>query len=267
MDYKLSGIGFIGVLSSVIAGYFFSSFALLDDYTGLVVACVFALIYLTSAALRVLTIEEKWQAATLIALDMVVFSASFTSAFSIWFVLALAVGGTWLFAAWKNGRRATGNMLKVRLRDLGHAFVRPALHAMLFLAIATYLSLVNPKTITVPRALVAESVRSVMDKIGTDIVAKITETDLSAEQSESLIDKVITAMHKAANGVVQQVPEEARAPLLIGVGIMAFLLVNSVTGFLIPIITLFLWVAVRLLLRIGFISIRTEKAEKETIIA
>lgn len=267
MDYKLSGIGFIGILSSGIAGYFFSSFALLGDYAGLVIACVFALIYLASAAVRVLAIDEKWQAATLIAIDMGVFSASFTSAFSIWFGIALLVCGIWLFSAWQRGRKATDNMVRIRLQDLGSAFIRPALHAILFLAIATYLSLVNPKTITVPRALIAESVRSMMSSMGEGIMEKLTERKLSPEQTEGAIDRAITLIHKAADGIVRQVPEEARTALVIGIGIIAFLLVNSVTGVLIPVIALFLWIAVRLLLRIGFISIRTEKAEKETIIA
>lgn len=267
MDYKLSGIGFIGILASALAGYFFSSFALLNDYAGLVIACVFALIYLASAAVRVLAVSEKWQIATLIAIDMGVFAASFTNAFSIWFGLALAVCGTWLFAAWRRGRRATDNMVKIRLRDLGPAFVRPALHAILFLAIATYLSLVNPKTISVPRAFIAESVQSVMTSMGKGVIEKLTEGKLSEDESKGVIDKTITLMHKVTNGIVDQVPEEARSALLIGIGIIAFLLVNSVTGFLIPIIALFLSMAVRLLLRIGFISIRTEKAEKETIIA
>ncbi len=267
MDYKMTVIGALGVLTSALMGYFFSSFALLNDYRALTIASVLALIYLALVTLRMLVIDQAWQSGILIALDLGLFAVSFNGHFSPWLIIGIIISGIWLFVAWQKGKYEVENMVRIRLRELGAGFIRSSLHALLFLLIASYLSLVNPKTIHIPRSLVAESVQSVMASVGQKFIAKMTSVPETPEAEADLAEKAITAIHAGISKIIETVPEEARPGLLIGIGIIVFLLVNSLTGLLVPLIVFFLWMVVGLLLRINFITIRTEKVDKEIISA
>lgn len=260
-------IGALGVLTSALMGYFFASFALLNDYKALTIASVLALIYLALVTLRMLVIKKAWQSGALIVLDLGLFAVSFNGHFSPWFMLGIVIAGAWLFSAWKKGGYEVENMVQIRLRELGAGFIRSSLHALLFLLIASYLSLVDPKTIRIPRSLVAESVQSVMTSVGQKFIAKMTSLPQTPETEADLKEKAITAIHAGISKIIDTVPEEARAGLLVGIGIIVFLLVNSLTGLLIPVIVFFLWMVVGLLLRINFITIRTEKVDKEIVSA
>ena len=268
MDYKMAGVGLLGAFASGIFGYFFSSFAIGGDYSALTASCVVALIYLALVTLRMLVIDVPWQSGTLIGLDMAVFAASFVGSLSLWFVLACAIAGSWLFSAWKSGKRAVNNMVRIRLRDLGPGFVRSSLHAILFLGIATYLSLIDPNRLAVPRTFITQSVNKAMSGPGKGIFDELTKQYPATPGAEAgIAEKTAGMIHGAAQRFIDRIPPEARTALLIGFGIILFLLVNSFTGFVIPLVVLFLWATISLLLRLDFITIRTEKVDKETITA
>ena len=265
MDYRMTAIGTLGVFTSAIMGYFFASFTLVNDYRALTVACILALVYLALVTLRMLVVEKPWHCGALIVLDLGLFSVSFNEHFSPWLVIGVMIAGIWLFAAWRKGRYEVDNMVKIRLRELGNGFIRPSLHALLFLLIASYVSLVNPQTIGIPRTLVAESVRNVMAGVGQKFIGKMTNGPQTPETSAGLEERAVAVIYAGLDRVISAVPEEARVGLLVGIGIVVFLLVNTMTGFVIPPIVFFLWMIVGLLLRINFITIRTEKVDKEIV--
>ncbi len=262
----MATIGLLGASTSALFGYFFSSFAIGGDYTALTISGVVALVYLAIVTLRMLVIDAPWQSRTLIVLDLALFTASFVGSISIWFVLACATSGFWQFMAWKSGKKAMNNMVRIRLRDLGPGFVRSSLHAILFLMIATYLSFIDPTRLAVSQTLVRQSVQSVMNGAGKGIFDEIIKQYPAPQADASgFANRVANIIHGAAQKFIDTVPPQARTALLIGLGIILFLLVNSFTGFITPIIVLFLWATISLLLRLNFITIRTEKVDKETI--
>ncbi len=262
----MATIGLLGAFTSALFGYFFSLFAIGGNYTALIISGVVALVYLTLVTVRMLIIDAPWQSAALIVLDLALFTASFVGSISIWFVLACAITGIWFFIAWKSGKKAVNNMVRVRLRDLGPGFVRSSLHAILFLMIATYLSFIDPTRIAVSQALVRQSVHSVMNGVGKSAFDEILKRyPVPQADAPGLTDRVAGIIHGTAQKLIDTVPPQARTAFLIGLGIILFLLVNSFTGFVIPIVVLFLWGAISLLLRLNFITIRTEKVDKETI--
>lgn len=267
VDYAMATIGIAGVFAFAVFGWLFAAFALGNHYSALTSASIAGLIYLVAATVRMLVIEKSWQAAVLIMADIALFALSFAGHLSPWIILACAVSGIWLFFAWRSGRRSIANMVKIRLQDLGRGFVRASLHAVLFLAIASYFSLVNPANLAVPREFIASSFERVMQDGGREIVERIAEKPLSAEEEASVTARAINGTHRAINGLISRIPPTARTGLLIGLGIIVFLLINSVTGLLIPLVTAFVWASIGLLLRLGFISMKTEKVDKETIIA
>ncbi len=267
IDYKTAGIGIVSGFAFAAFGWFFAAFAIGNQYGALTAAGVVALLYLVSATVRMLVIEKATVAAGLIAIDIALFALSFASNFSGWLFVACAIAWLWLFKAWQNGKKAVGNMVKIHMQELGRSFVRTSLHAMLFLTIAVYLSLLDPAKLAVSRAFIESSVSSTMKNGGAEFLKRIADAPLSERETASVTDKVVSGIYKAANDAITTIPAEARTGILIGLGLVAFLLLNSVTGLAIPLITGFVWVSVRLLLRLKFITIVTEKIDKETITA
>lgn len=265
MNYKLDIIAGMGVVTSAALGYFFSWFALTNDYHSLIIAAVIALIYIALFTLRMLLIERAGSAAGFIALDLIVFITSFAYHWSLWLFLGAVVAGAWLFLAWCLGRMSLKNMVHIRLASLNSGFIKSSFRAILFLCIATYLSLIDPAQLAVSRVFIASSIQTALSGANTNIIEHITGRPVKSEENAQIIERTINALHAAGNQLIDRVPPQFKLAFLGGLGIIVFLLISSIITFLIPIVTGFVWCFIQLLLRIRFITIKIEKADKETI--
>lgn len=265
MNYKLNIIAGFGVLTSAALGYFFSWFALTNDYRSLVVSAAIALIYIALITLRMLVTHRASSALGFIILDLVVFTASFAYHLSLWLIISAAIAGIWLFHAWRAGRQSVNNMVIIRLPQLSRGFMASSFRAIVFLCIATYLSLVNPAELAVSRAIISSSIQNAMSRADADFMQKMIGRDIPLEETSSVTEKIITAFHTVSNRFLEYVPPQFKTALLVGLGIIIFLLISSLTTFLIPLIMGFVWCFIQLLLRVGFITIQKERVEKETI--
>ena len=253
------------MLTATALGYFFSSFALTNDYPSLVIAAVIALVYIALFTLRMLVINHAGSAAGFIALDCIVFITSFAYHFSLWLFAGAAVAGIWLFHAWRLGKASLKNMVIIRLHDLSNNCVKSSFRAILFLCIAAYLSLVDPTQLAVSRAFIASSIQNTLSGANANIIEHITGRPTKSEEKARIIERAANAVHEAGNQIINRVPPQLKPALLVGLGIIIFLLISSIITVLIPIVMAFVWCFIKLLLKIQFITIKTEKVDKETI--
>lgn len=265
MNHTLNIIAGLGVATSAALGYFFSWFALTNDYRSLVIAAAIALVYIALITLRMLVVRRALLALGFIIADLIVFTASFAYHLSLWLIIGAAIAGIWLFYAWRAGRQSVNNMVVIRIPGLSHGFMKSSLRAILFLCIATYLSLIDPSQLAVSRAFIASSIQTALSGANTNIIQQITGRPIQSEESARIIERAINAFHAAGNHIINRVPPPLKPALLVGLGIIIFLLISNITTLLIPIVTSFVWFCIQLLLRIQFITIKTEKADKETI--
>ena len=266
MHPEIMAIGALGAVTAGAFGWFFSWYAMLGGSGTLVIAVVFALLYISFLTLRMLVTENRTHAWILIACDLVLFLLPFTHNVSIWLFVAAGIANLWLYAAWRQGRQSISNMLHIRLKELSHGFIKSAFRAVLFLGIATYLSLVDPSRIAVSRTLIASSLEGMMNGANKGIVQQIVGRDITPEESASVIEKIANGIHTGANAFIERIPPNAKTGLLIGIGIIVFLLASSLINLFIPLVMGFVWCVLQLLLRLNFITITTEKADKETIV-
>ena len=266
MHPEIMAIGALGAITAGAFGWFFSWYATLGGYGSLVIAVVFALLYISFFTLRMLVTENRIHAGTLIGCDLVLFLLPFLGEFSPWLAATAGVTAVWLFAAWREGRSATENMVHIRLKELSHGFIKSAFRAVLFLGIGSYLSLVNPERIAVSQELVSKSLSSMMGNANTGIIQQIIGRPITPEESAGAIERISAGLHTGIDGFVKRVPPKAKTGLLIGLGVIVFLLASSLINILIPLVMGFVWCVLQLLLKLNFITITTEKAEKETIV-
>lgn len=259
-------IGAVGALTAGAFGWFFSWYATLGGNGTLAIAALFALLYISFLTLRMLVTERRDHAWILIACDLVLFLLPFIGNLSVWLFAAAGIANFWLYLAWREGRRSTENMLHIRLRELSHGFIKSAFRAVLFLGIATYLSLVDPAHIAVSRARIAESLQSMMSGANRGIIQQIVGRELTPEESAKAIERTAYGVHTAARAFVEKIPPQAKTGLLVGIGVIIFLLASSLINLFIPPVMGFVWCVLQLLLRLNFITITTEKADKETIV-
>lgn len=265
MNYKRDIIVGVGVLTSAALGYFFSWFALTNDYTALAIAAVIALVYIALVTLRILVVHRALPALGFIILDLIVFTASFAYHLSLWLVIGAAIAGIWLFLAWRAGRQSVNNMVVIRIPALSHGCIKSSFRAIVFLCIATYLSLVNPAELAVSRAVIASSIQTAVSRADANFMQNMIGRDIPPEDTSRVTEKIITAFHTVGNRFLAYVPQQFKTALLVGLGIIIFLLVSSFTTILIPIVISFIWCFIQLLFRAGFITIKTEQVGKETI--
>ncbi len=260
-------IGALGAITAGAFGWFFSWYAMIGGYGSLVIAVIFALLYISFFTLRMLVTDNRIHAGTLIGCDLVLFLLPFIGHFSPWLGAAAGVTAVWLFAAWREGRRSTENMMHIRLKELSHGFVKSTFRAVLFLGIAAYLSLVDPARIAVSRTLIADSLKNMAgNEANRGIIEQIAGRKITPEETAGTIDRIADGMHTAAEAVIGKVPPKAKTGLLIGLGIIIFLLASSLINLLIPLVMGFVWCVLQLLLKLDFITMTTEKADKETIV-
>lgn len=266
MPSEMIVIGALGVIASGAFGWFFAWFSLVGGYSSLILAIIFALIYLALFTVRMLITKRKEHAGAFIACDILVFLLSFAGHFSLWLAIAGIVTAIWLYTAWHEGRRSTDNMLRIRLKGLAHGFVKSSFRAVLFLGIASYLSLVNPDRIAVSRTFIANSIASTIDTTNQSIIEQVVGRPITAEESSNAIKRVSTGLHAGINALIATVPPQAKTALLVGIGIIVFLLASSLTSVLMPLVMLSVWGVMQLLLRFKIITIKTEKADREVIV-
>lgn len=257
----------MGIIAAGLFGYFFSGFALTNGYGSLMLAAVCGSMYIALFSLRMLITERVRTAALCIALDMIAFSASFFNNASLWLVVSAALAALWLLSAWRAGRSAINNMVRVKIYNLGAAFIKPSLRAILFLCIASYLSLVNPAHIGVSRAMIASFAQTVNSDYGNALMRQITDQPFTPETTDRAINKATDTVHALFNKIISLVPPNLKTTLLIGMGIILFLLLGSTVSLTIPLVNGLVWLFITLLLRAGFIKIKTEAVNKETIVA
>ncbi len=266
MHPEIMAIGALGAMTAGAFGWFFSWYATIGGYDSLIIAVVFALLYISFFTLRMLVTENRRQMAGLIACDLVLFLLPFVGNFSPWLAATAGITGIWLFAAWRQGRRQIENMMHIRLKELAYGFIKSTFRAVLFLGIATYLSLVDPKSIAVSRTLIEKSLNNMMSDANKGFMEQIVGREITPEESADAISRIANGIHAAAETVIGKVPPKAKSGILVGVGIVIFLLASSLINILIPLVMGFVWCVLRLLLKLNFITITTEKADKETIV-
>ncbi len=266
MHPEIMAIGALGAITAGAFGWFFLWYATIGGYGSLVIAVIFALLYISFFTLRMLVTENRIHAGTLIGCDLVLFLLPFIGHFSPWLAATAGIAAVWLFAAWREGRRSTENMVQIRLKELSHGFIKSSFRAVLFLGIASYLSLVNPERIAVSRALIESSLNGMVSGANKGFLQQIVGREITPEESADAVGRIANGMHAAADAVIGKVPQKAKGGILIGVGIVIFLLASGLINLLIPLVMGFVWCVLRLLLRLDFITIRTEKADKETIV-
>jgi hypothetical protein len=157
-------------------------------------------------------------------------------------------------------------MMHIQLKGLAHGFIKSTFRAVLFLGIATYLSLVNPERIAVSRTLIASSLEGMMNGANRGVIQQIVGRDISPEESATVIQKITDGIDVGTRAFLNKVPPQAKTGILIGLGVIIFLLASSFVAILIPVVMGFVWCVLQLLLRLDFITITTEKADKETIV-
>ena len=266
MHPEVIAIGTLGIIASGAFGWFFAWYATIGGYSSLIIAIIFALIYLALFTVRILITKKPAHAWTLITGDLVVFLLSFAGHFSLWLVVTGIVTALWLFAAWREGRRSIDNMLRIRLKGFAHGFIKLSFRAVLFLGIASYLSLVNPDRIAVSRALVSETIASAIGSANKSILEQVVGRPISPEESSTAIERVSAGLYTGINALIATVPPQAKTALLVGIGIIVFLLASSLTSVLMPLVMLFVWGVMQLLLHFKIITIKTEKADREVIV-
>lgn len=266
MHPEILAIGALGTITAGAFGWFFSWYAIIGDYSSLVIAIVCALLYISFFTLRMLVTERKIHAWILIACDLILFLLPFIFHFSFWLLVIGGITNAWLYFAWREGRRSTDNMLRIRLKGLAHGFIASTFRAILFLGIATYLSLVNPEHIALSRTLITNSLQGMMNGANRGVIQQIVGKDITPEESAIVIQKITDGVDKGTRAFLDKIPSEAKTGILIGLGVIIFLLASGLLTLFIPLIIAFVWVIVRLLLRLKFITITIEKAEKETIV-
>lgn len=266
MHPEIMAIGALGAITAGAFGWFFSWYATIDGYGSLVIAVIFALLYISLFTLRMLVTPRPLHAYVLIACDLVLFLLPFISHFSLWLLVTAGIVSLWLYLAWREGRRATDNMMRIQLKGLAQGFIKSTFRAVLFLGIATYLSLVNPERIAVSRTLIASSLEGMMNGANRGVIQQIVGKDITPEESAAVIKKITDGIDTGARAFLDNVPPKAKTGILIGLGVIIFLLASSFVSILIPLVMGFVWCVLQLLLKLNFITITTEKADKETIV-
>ena len=179
MHPEIITIGALGTIAAGAFGWFFSWYATIGGYDSLAIAVIFALLYISFFTLRMLVTKNRTHAGMFIACDLVLFVLPFIGHFSPWLTATAVITAIWLFAAWREGRRSTDNMLRIRLKGLTHGFITSTFRAVLFLGIATYLSLVDPSRIAVSRTLIAGSLEGMMSGANRGVIQQIIGRDIS----------------------------------------------------------------------------------------
>ena len=266
MHPEIMAIGALGTIMAGAFGWFFSWYATVGGYGSLVIAIVFALLYISFFTLRMLVTTRPLHAWILIACDLIFFLLPFLGQFSLWLLAIGGITNLWLYLAWREGRRSTDNMMHIQLKGLAHGFIKSTFRAMLFLGIATYLSLVNPERIAISRTLIASSLENIMNGGNRGVIQQIVGRDISPEESAMVIQKITNGIDGGTRAFLAKVPPQAKTGILIGLGVIIFLLASSFVAIFIPLIMGFVWTIFQLLLRLNFITITTEKADKETIV-
>ncbi len=265
MHPEIMAIGALGAITAGAFGWFFSWYATIGGYGSLIIAVIFALLYISFFTLRMLITERSIHAWIFIACDLILFILPFINYFSLWLLIVAGIVNLWLYLAWREGRRATDNMVRIRLRGLAHGFIKSTSRAVLFLGIATYLSLVNPEQIAVSRTLIASSLEGMMNGANRGVIQQIVGRDISPEESATAIQKITDGIDTGVRAFIGEIPPQAKTGILIGLGVIIFLLASSFINIFIPLVMGFVWCVLRLLLKLDFITITTEKADKETI--
>lgn len=266
MHPEIMAIGALGAMTAGAFGWFFSWYATIGGYDSLAIAVIFALLYISFFTLRMLVTENRTHIASLIACDLVLFLLPFMGHFSPWLAATGGIAGIWLFAAWRQGRAQIENMMHIRIKELTYGFIKSVFRAVLFLGIATYLSLIDPSRIAVSRTLIQNSLSNMMSGANKGFMEQIVGRKITPEESAGVINQVANGVHAAAEAMLGKVPPKARGGILVGIGIILFLLISSFINLLIPLVMGFVWCVLQLLLKLNFITITTEKADKETII-
>ncbi len=267
MPYKFAIIAGTGVVAAAAFGYFFSNFALTNGYGFLIIAIICGIMYIALFSLRMLITERTRIAALCIALDMICFAIFFFNNASLWLVASAALAALWLLSAWRAGRNAINNMVRVKIYNLGTIFIKPSLRAILFLSIASYLSLVNPAHIAVSREMIGSLTQTINSDYGNALMQQITDQPLTPETSNTIINKTVDTIQTILNKIINLVPPNLKTALLIGIGIIIFLLLGSTVSLVAPLVNGLVWLFLILLLRADFIKIKIEAVNKETIVA
>lgn len=265
MHPEIMAIGALGAMTAGAFGWFFSWYATIGGYDSLVIAIIFALLYISFFTLRMLVTTRPLHAWVLIACDLILFLLPFLGHFSLWLLVAAGITNLWLYLAWQGGRHSINNMMRIRLKGLAHGFITSTFRAVLFLGIATYLSLVNPDRIALSRTLIASSLEGMMNGANRGVIQQIVGKDITPEESATVIQKITDGIDRGARAFLDTVPPQAKTGILIGLGVIIFLLASSFVSILTPLVMGFVWCVLQLLLRLNFITITTEKADKETI--
>ncbi len=267
MHYKFILIAACGAFTAAALGYFFSDFALTNSYASLITASICALMYLALFSLRMLITPRARIAILWIIVDLLLFTASFFNHFSLWLGIAAIIAGAWLFLAWHRGRAAMMNMVRIRLRDLGTSFIKPSLHAIMFLCIASYLSLINPAQFALSRDVIASLTQKTTQQFGNIFIQDSIGKPVTPEMNAQILERATNTIHAMTEKIITRIPPRFKSAALVGLGIIIFLVLGSTTSIFIPVINSIVWFFITLLLRAHFITIKTETTEKETIIA
>jgi hypothetical protein len=263
--WKIAVIGLMSVLAAAAFGWFCVVFVGTNSIRAVAGAFAAGVMYLAAATVRALVVDSKRVAAAMIACDALLFLTPFLQYPSPWLIITGAIGGMWLWYAHMKGKAALDNMVRVRMRDLSRPLMLPAFKALLFIAIASCIAAANPATLTVSRRTAIAVAEQVLAAPVKNAAARIAGPNMSDDQIRASIAAATGAAYDAAAEASAALPMSFGRFAIAAVGIVAFLLAIGFIAFIMPVVIGAIWIVVRLLLKTGFITIKTQTAERTTI--
>lgn len=236
-------------------GYSFSRFTLGSNLPSLAVAAVFAALYLAVFLVRVLFVQKRWLALALITLEMAVVSAFLLPrAPTIWLACGALTAIVTLFIAHWRGTSEISNVIKIHFRNFQYMVLSTAILGLTLFGIVVYLSSINTKEIYIGKEPISYVVKFFPNF-----------SKLPPEAVNFSEENIIDASQKIINGLLAKAPREFRIFIIVGLGVLIFLTINSGTFVFAWVIGLIAWLIYKLILTTNFAHINLEKSQKEII--
>ncbi len=251
MNHKIVILSAVSLIIAAALGFFFVDFVLKGNLWSLLWALIIGIIYLSLLFIKTTIIKPAWDDLLSITIDVIVISAFFWGNYNIWLWLAALITIIGLWSATSFVQSIVNNVVKIRLFELSRHFFRPAFLALSFFVVAVYLSFINPELLVIP----IEPIRYLVD-----LTAQTTPVKLPMPP-EDLADFI----YRRLNQTLANLPFQAKVSFLVLAGLIVLSVINSFSfivswvGFVIS------WLIFRLLLAIKFVTIKTQKVEKELI--
>lgn len=252
MSFKIIVLHSISLALAAVFGFFFTDFVFKINYWSLLGAGVAGIIYLSFLLIKTTLLEKSWADLASITLDIIIVSAFFWGNYNIWLWLAALITILGLWSTVAIVQSILNNSVKLRLRELGRHFFRPAFLALSFFVVAVYLSFINPELLVIP----IEPIRYLVD-----LTAQTAPVKLPLPP-EALADFI----YRQLNQTLAHLPFQAKVSFLVLAGLIVLSIISSFSFIVAWIGSLISWLIFRLLLKTKFVKISTKQVMKEELI-